>query len=113
MSEKTIGLINLDSGVYMFNETLRYISWKLRNSGYKIFILECGKSLKACTCFNALNDKDIERIGRDKVCQSLDFINSDFHHRIEELENCIEAESFIKLFWEKINSRDRCADWLN
>ena len=61
MNKKTIGLINLDSGVYMFNETLRYISWKLRKAKYKVLKIECGNYLKACTCFNALNDEDIER----------------------------------------------------
>ena len=43
----------------------------------------------------------------------MDFINSDFHHRIEELENCIEAESFIKLFWEKINQNNKISDVLD
>ena len=88
MSEKTIGLINLDSGVYMFNETLRYISWKLRKSNYKVITLECGNSLRACTCFNAINEIDIQRIGHDKVCLPENRIESNLNYVINSDIKC-------------------------
>ena len=110
MSEKTIGLINLDSGVYMFNETLRYVSWKLRKSNYKVLTLECGNSLKRCTCFTSLNDIDIQKIGNDKVCLPENRIESDFKYVINMDIKCKEAENFKKFFYERFNKNNKIKD---
>ena len=110
MKRKTIGLINLDSGVYMFNETLRYISWKLRKAKYKVLKLECGNYLKACTCFNALNEEDIERIGRNKVCCPENRVESDLNFIIGEIPYSPETRIFTNLFWENFNKNNKIID---
>ena len=110
MSEKTIGLINLDSGVYMFNETLRYISRKLRKSNYKVITLECGNSLRSCTCFNAINEIDIQRIGHDKVCLPENRIESNFNYVINSDIKCEEAENFKKFFYQRFNKNNKIKD---
>lgn len=66
----TVGLVTFDSYVGIYAETLRYVSWKLKQHGCKVNRLGCDGIMGACTSLNSLGDRVIDGNTKEEICRA-------------------------------------------
>jgi hypothetical protein len=64
-----VGVVTFDSYVGIYAETLRYISWKLKQHGCEVHRLGCDGILGACTSLNSLGDRVIDGYAKETICR--------------------------------------------